>query len=180
MGYTVEEYLDFYEKMLERAQQPNLAFGKPVKLNQKPKKYADEDPQVLTDGAFGGSSYFANWLGFEGNDLDAILDLGSVQQINRISSAFLQVVNHIVFFPERVSYYYSSDGNDFKVLPQLENVYPLTKQSKVNDVQLFQASFAPVSARYIRIVAKNPGEAPIWHFGAGLPSWIFVDEIQVR
>jgi hypothetical protein len=90
------------------------------------------------------------------------------------------VVNHIVFFPDEVSYYYSSDGKDFKILKHLKNTSPLTKNSKVNDVQYFQTSFSPVNARYIRVVALNPGVAPIWHFGAGLPSWIFVDEIQIR
>jgi hypothetical protein len=180
MRFTVDEYVDFYEKTLERARIPNLALGKSVILNQPPKKYADEDPQVLTDGAFGGSSFYANWLGFDGNDLDAVIDLGSVQKIHEISSAFLQVVNHIVFFPERVSYYYSNDGKNFIRLGHLENKHPLTRTSKTNDVQYFPLSFSQVDARYVKVVAVNGGEAPIWHFGAGLPSWIFVDELEIR
>ncbi|MDD2964565.1 MAG: hypothetical protein PHQ65_03780 [Bacteroidales bacterium] len=33
-----------------------------------------------------------------------------------------------------------------------------------------------LSARYIRMVAENPGPCPSWHLGAGGKSWIFADE----
>jgi hypothetical protein len=69
MRFSVDEYLDFYEYTLTRARQENLATGKKVTLLQNPKKYAGENPQTLTDGAFGGKNFNANWLGFEGNDL---------------------------------------------------------------------------------------------------------------
>ncbi len=75
MGFSVDEYISFYNKTLERANSPNKAAGKLVTLNTKPKKYADENPQALTDGAWGGNSFYSNWLGFEGNDLDAVIDL---------------------------------------------------------------------------------------------------------
>ena len=62
----------------------NLASLKKVTLLTNPKKYAKEDPQVLTDGALGGNSFYSNWLGFEGNDLDAVVDLGSSNFINTL------------------------------------------------------------------------------------------------
>jgi hypothetical protein len=64
----------------------------------------DENPQALTDGALGGSNFYANWLGFEGNNLEAVIDLEQETEIDTISTAFLQVTNHIVFFPESVTY----------------------------------------------------------------------------
>ncbi|MCB0565069.1 MAG: DUF4838 domain-containing protein [Phaeodactylibacter sp.] len=180
MRYSVEEYLQSYEFTLERAKQPNYALNRPVTLLEKPKKYADENPQVLTDGALGGSSFYANWLGFEGNDLEAVIDLEEAMEFSEISSAFLQVVNHIVFFPEKVSYYYSVDGKDFVLLGPIPNARPLERASKVNDIQNFSLSFDPVKGRYIKVKAENLGLAPIWHHGAGLPAWIFVDEVMVR
>jgi len=180
MRFTVSEYLDFYEKTLNRAQLNNLATGKSVLLGQPATKYADEDPQVLTDGAYGGSSFFANWLGFDGNDLEATIDLDELQMISEVSSAFLQVTNHIVFFPERVRYLYSVDGENFILLGMIPNARPLTKTSKTNDIQYFSLSFNPVNARYIKIIADNMKKAPVWHHGAGLSTWIFVDEIEIR
>ncbi|MEQ6122420.1 DUF4838 domain-containing protein [Reichenbachiella sp. MALMAid0571] len=180
MGYKVDEYLEVYEKTINRAQQNNLAIGKSVKLLTSPKKYADENPRTLTDGALGGANFYANWLGFEGNDMEAIIDLETSTEISKISSAYLQVTNHIVFFPSSVFYYGSEDGTDFKLLGKVKNQSQLTAKSKVNDIQYFDLSFNPTSCRYIKVVADNLDVAPEWHHGAGMGSWIFADEIMVQ
>lgn len=180
MGYTVDEYLALFENTLQMAAMTNVARNKKVTLNTKPKKYAAENPQALTDGALGGSNFYANWLGFEGNDLEAVIDLGSEMEIDTISTAFLQVTNHIVFFPENVSYYISQDLNSFQKLETVANPRPLTAESKRNDIAYFTAVFKPVKARYIKVVAKNMSTAPAWHNAAGAPAWIFADEVIVN
>ncbi len=180
MGYTVEEYLALFEKTLQRAAIPNLAKGKKVTLHTQPKKYAAENPQALTDGALGGSNFYANWLGFEGNNVEATLDLEKEIEIKTISSAFLQVTNHIVFFPEEVSYFYSNDLKTFTKLETVANPNPISKESKKNDVEYFTSNFAPTKARYIKIIGKNVAKAPFWHNAAGLPAWIFIDEVIVN
>jgi hypothetical protein len=180
MKYTVNDYLTLYKNTVERAEQPDIAYHKPVKLLTKPKKYAGEDPQTLTDGAFGGANFYANWLGFESNNLDAVIDLEKVSTVSEVSTAFLQVVNHLVFFPLDVSVYSSVDGKNFTMLKRVKNKRPLTKNSKINDIQDFTARFPKVKARYIRVKARNMKTPPVWHHGTGQPSWIFVDEIQVK
>lgn len=55
MGYTPKEYIASFTKTIGRATLPNKAKGKKVTLLTQPKKYANENPQVLTDGAFGGT-----------------------------------------------------------------------------------------------------------------------------
>ncbi len=37
-----------------------------------------------------------------------------------------------------------------------------------------------ISARHIRFVAKNVGECPPFHKGAGGNAWIFIDEIIIE
>ncbi len=180
MGFTVDEYLNSYAKALDVAKQPNKALDKKVTLITKPKKYANEDPQVLTDGALGGNGFYANWLGFEGNHLEAIVDLGQVQQVNSISMAFLQVTNHVVFFPTTVTYYGSMDNRNYSKLGHVRNANPLTKKSKVNDIQYFDVNKVNQQLRYIKITAENMGQPPYWHHAAGTPSWIFADEILVN
>ena len=178
MGYTVDEYAQGYQRALKVAQKPNKAKGKNVMALTPPKKYADEDPMVLTDGALGGSSFYANWLGYEGNDMEVVVDLGTPQTISTISMAFLQVTNHIVFFPTSVTYYGSDDNENFTRLARVDNPKPLQKNSKVNDIHYFESSFLPQKVRYIKVVAKNT-KTPYWHHAAGLPSWVFADEIIV-
>ncbi len=180
MGYTVDEYLNLYKETLKRAAIPNIAIGKNVTLLTKPKKYAEENPQALTDGALGGSNFYSNYLGFEGNNLEAVIDLGSPMDFSTISTAFLQVTNHIVFFPESVTYSYSSDGKIFKELTKVANSKPLSKTSKKNDIEYFTGNFSTQKARYIKVEAKNISKAPGWHNAAGLPAWIFIDEVIVN
>ena len=180
MGYTVDEYLALFENTLHRAAIPNVASHKKVTLNTKPKKYAGENPQALTDGALGGSNFYANWLGFEGNNLEAVIDLEQETEIDTISTAFLQVTNHIVFFPESVTYFWSTDNNSFRKIETIANASPLTAESKRNDIAYFTSSFQPVKTRYIKVVAKNMLTAPAWHNAAGSPAWIFVDEVIVN
>ncbi len=179
MRFTVAEYLDQYERTLEKAARANIAAGKPVTLLTQPKKYANEDPQTLTDGALGGSSFFANWLGFVGNDMEAVIDLGEEQMIRGVATDFLQVTNHLVFFPLSVTYYSSTDGQQYRKLGTITNPKPLTRESKVNDVESFQLQFSPLRARYLKVVADNMDTAPVWHHGAGQPVWIFADEVMV-
>ena len=180
MRFMVSEYLDMYDKTIDRASNGNIAVGKPVKLNTKPTKYANEDPLVLTDGAYGGASFYANWLGFL-EDCEAVVDLEEPKPINEINTAFLQVVNHVVFFPHWVEFYGSNDGKSFAKLGRVENRDPLSPKSKINDIQYFSISnLEGKSYRYIKLLARNFDETPLWHHAAGDPAWIFLDEIEIR
>jgi hypothetical protein len=40
--------------------------------------------------------------------------------------------------------------------------------------------FAPTNVKYLRVKAVNYGKLPSWHISAGNPTWIFLDEIQVK
>lgn len=180
MRFTVEDYGNAYLKSIKVALQPNIASGKKVTLLTKPKKYANENPQALTDGALGGANFYSNWLGFEGNHLEAVIDLEETKEVKSISTAFLQVTNHIVFFPKQVTYYGSVDGKNYSKLGAVSNKYPLNKKSKINDIQYFNLKINPSPLRYIKIKAENLKEAPYWHHAAGLPSWIFADEVIVN
>ena len=179
MGYTVSEYVYYFDKALDLAVKNNIAKYKPVSLLTKPTKYANEDPKVLTDGALGGSSFYSNWLGFVDNDMDAIVDLEKERFINSITTSFLQVTNHVVFFPPSVEFLISNDNKNWKSIGKIDNQSKLSKKSKVNDIQVFETNIN-TTARYIRVLAQNYGDAPYWHHAAGQPSWIFSDEIIIE
>ena len=110
--------------------------------------------------------------------MEVVVDLGETQTISTISMAFLQVTNHVVFFPSSVEYYGSRDNTEFTALGTINNPKPLVKTSKVNDIHYFDLALNSKKYRYIKIRAKNT-ETPYWHHAAGLPSWIFADEIII-
>ena len=180
MGFTVTDYVSNYQNALTIAIKNNIASGKKVTLETIPKKYANEDPQVLTDGALGGNSFYSNWLGFEGNNMEAYVDLNEITEINSLSINFLQVTNHIVFFPKNVEFLQSDDKSNWTTLGTVENNLKLNPRSKVNDIQTFSIDVENIKTRYVKVVAKNLSKAPIWHHGADLPSWIFADELIIE
>ncbi len=180
MGFTVTDYVSNYQNALTIAIKNNIASGKKVTLETIPKKYANEDPQVLTDGALGGNSFYSNWLGFEGNNMEAYVDLNEITEINSLSVNFLQVTNHIVFFPKNVEFLQSDDKSNWTSLGRVENNLKLNPRSKVNDIQTFSIDVENIKTRYVKVVAKNLSKAPIWHHGADLPSWIFADELIIE
>jgi len=179
MGLPLTDYLQGYQKLIASAKEVNKAKNSKVTLAIKPVKYAKEDPQALTDGAFGGWSFYANWLGFL-DDMKATIDLGKVTNFSEVSVSFLQVTNHVVFFPTAVTFEASEDGINYTPIQTVDNVFPLVKTSKVNDIQVFATGSKSQKARFIRVTGKNMKSPPYWHHAAGTGAWIFADEIVVK
>ncbi len=179
MGLPLDDYLHAYNTFIQTSSSENLAKGSKVTLKYKPTKYAREDPQTLTDGAFGGWSFYANWLGFL-DHMDATIDLGEEKSFSQISINFLQVTNHVVFYPLDVSFEISHDGINFEKVSVAENKYPLTKESKINEIQNFASAKKDMKARFVRVIGNNMKSPPYWHHAAGTGAWIFADEIVVE
>jgi hypothetical protein len=180
MGYRVEEYFDFNNKTMDKAMKNNIALNQNVRTLTQPKKYANENPMVLTDGAFGGANFYANWLGYEGYDMEVIVDLGGSKEVKFAGISFLKVVNHIVFFPSQVSFYGAEKESEFVLLGAQKNDMPLLEGGKINDVQNFAITFPKQNIRYLKIKASSLKTAPDWHHGAGMPCWIFADEVIIN
>ncbi|MEE4116774.1 MAG: DUF4838 domain-containing protein [Marinilabiliaceae bacterium] len=180
MRYTVDEYISSYNIALERSALANKASGADVVLLSRPHKYAGEDPTTLTDGALGGNNFYSGWLGFEGNDMEVVTDLGKEMKISSLNTAFLQVTNHIVFFPALVKVSYSTDNVLFNNIDLKLTSAPLGPDSKINDIEYYNFEFKALTARYIKLYAQNIKHAPGWHNASGLPAWIFCDEIIIN
>ena len=71
------------------------------------------------------------------------------------------------------------DNQHFENFGTINNPFPLAKDSKVNDIQFFKLNFEKRNTRYIKVRATNK-KTPYWHHAAGLPSWIFADEIIIN
>ena len=69
----------------------HIAFGKKVALTEKASpKYNTGGLDALTNGVGGQNSRYGDkeWLGFEGTDLNATIDLGSKTKFNSFSTRF--------------------------------------------------------------------------------------------
>ncbi|MFZ5517649.1 MAG: DUF4838 domain-containing protein [Candidatus Zhuqueibacterota bacterium] len=178
-GTTPQHYLKSVQQLLRVSVQGNLAFGKPVTLNTRhSEKYPVGGGSALTNGLHGPNDYHYNWLGFEDEHLEAIIDLGQSHPIQRIQTTFLQQWYAWIWLPEFVEFSISEDGEHFDLVNQVKNTIPDTQPEAFT--QQFQTEVSGKSARYIKVFASSRLKCPGWHIGVGGKAWIFIDEIVVE
>ncbi len=141
-------------------------------------QYTGGGDEALIDGRRGSTDFrLGAWQGYEGTDLDAVIDLGSVTSVSRVGLGCLQDNNSWIFFPRSVEFSFSSDGSTF--LSSFVAANTISEKDEVIQTREFAVEPQSVSARYVRVRAKNIGVCPEWHKGAGSKAWLFVDEITV-
>ena len=152
------------------------ATGKPVTLTAEPSpKYPPRDGvAALVNGVNGSTSYGdEQWVGLEGPDLEAVIDLGETVQVSSVTVTSLSDRPNWVFPTTGVEVSGSTDGSDFAPLGRAA-----APESGAAIVPV-DVSFPPATVRYLKAVVRNR-LIPAGHEGAGSPAWLFVDEIVVR
>ena len=119
-----------------------------------------------------------NWLGFEGEDAEMIIDFGKSIEINEIIVGCLQAQKSWVFAPENIEYFISENGNQFQNIGAYSNPEATSKGENMR-MDISQ-NFDNTEGRYLKISIKNIGQCPEWHKGAGGTCWLFVDEIAIK
>ncbi|MDN5201480.1 alpha-L-fucosidase [Fulvivirgaceae bacterium BMA10] len=166
------------QSFVKRASFNQSKYGITLK-NSFSEKYTAGGNLALTDGLTGSNSYGDDhWQGYEGDDLDAIIDLGSTRKINAISVNFLQDTKGWIFGPNQVIFSISEDGKSFTEIFRSEHEIPVEDQ--MVSIQTALAKTDGQSARYIQVLARNIGVCPAWHPGDGSKAWLFVDEITIK
>ena len=147
-------------------------------INTVKPKYTTIGIKSLVDGIRASTNFNdGHWLGLQGEDLDVLIDLGKATRMHSISVGFLEDQKSWIFLPLSVEILTSSDGKEFTNQKKLK--YMTEKSPQMVIIKDFKATFEGVSSRYLRIRAKNIGQCPPWHPGAGNPAWMFADEIMV-
>ncbi len=157
----------------------HLAVGASVDLRVPPNpRYPGLGAQSLTDGRLGSRDFRdGGWLGFEADDLDAVVDLGGTKTVRQISLDCLSSQTSWIFFPQHVEFAVSTDSSAWETAGRVELMPEVRPEPSVRRVGL---DIEPRRARYVRVRAVNLGECPAWHSGAGGRAWLFADEIVVR
>jgi hypothetical protein len=151
----------------------SVVFEKPYSA-----KYPGRGDTTITDGRRGSLNFQdKEWLGFDGDDVVATIDLGESKAIHKIAIGCLQQQGSWIFLPTEVKFIVSSDGINWKTVGNQSNA---VKQKESVVARDFSTAVKDVSARYVRVAAKNVGTCPPWHPGAGDKAWLFVDEVVVE
>jgi hypothetical protein len=148
-------------------------------LSKYAPQYSAGGADALIDGARGGADFrMGAWQGFQGQDFEALIDLGEVKSVTRLGAGFLQDVGSWIWLPTRVEFELSLDGVNFS--KAAVSTHDVSDRDTHITVREISSTFPRRDARFIKVRAYNYGAVPLWHPGAGGKAWIFVDEIIVE
>ncbi|MBL7726146.1 MAG: family 20 glycosylhydrolase [Dinghuibacter sp.] len=155
----------------------NLATGQKITLKELPtKKYPGEDgANGLVNGLVSERGIASpEWLGWEGADMEAVIDLGVSQKISRATVHTLEQNGSWIYLPQYIEVFFSNDGKNFTSAGKSSEFIADKQTTSTVTVHLNQ-----VKARYIKLLVKNFGNIPTGKPGAGHKAWLFVDEIKL-
>ncbi|MBS1655792.1 MAG: beta-N-acetylhexosaminidase, partial [Bacteroidetes bacterium] len=156
----------------------NKATGKKITLNKQPSpSYPGNGAFTLVDGVQNekGLMHRKEFLGFNGADCDALIDLGSFNDITSVTIHAFKQTGSWIWQPLNVEAFSSVDGMYFSSLGITDH-YTETKDGNL----IYKLSFDPMNTHYVRVVIKNQGPIDPGYPGAGNKAWLFVDEIEVN
>lgn len=155
----------------------NTATGQKITLKEPPsKKYpGDDGANGLVNGLVSERGIASpEWLGWQGPDMEAVIDLGVAQKISRATVHTLEQTGSWIYLPQFVEVFTSTDGKNFNSAGKSSEFIPDKQMMKNITVHVNQ-----VKARYVKLVVKNFGEIPSGKPGAGNRAWLFVDEVRI-
>ena len=142
-------------------------------------QYSAGGDLALIDFVHGNENFqTGTWQGYEGTDIDAVVDLGAIMPVRTLSLGCFQDQGAWIFMPLDVTFWISDDGKNFSKAGVVAN----DVDEKLSGVKTkeFSLNVKGTKTRFVKVVARNRGACPVWHPGAGSKSWIFADEINVE
>jgi hexosaminidase len=161
-------------RLFQQSFRIHKAVGTTVVLQNKPVARFDPGASVLINGLFGSNRYNDDqWVGFSGDDLAAVIDLGSEQPIQRLALNVLNYHWQRMWAPVTLQVLASTDGESYKELYRQDS-FP------VNGINKIDVKVKPVQAKYIKVTGANKGVIPAGEYGAGGNALLLIDEIVVE
>lgn len=159
----------------------NKATACPIKLLQKPHPFQEySGSSLLVDGLEADDTNHASgrWIGFCGNDLEAVIDLGEPKQISSVGIHTCVEKGSWIFDARSFEAEGSADGVVF--FPLASEQYPAMKQTDANAIYTHKLTFETTQIRYLKVKVTSEHHIPSWHSGTGRPGFVFVDEIVAK
>ena len=158
----------------------NKATAKPITLLQPThRSYGYGGAPTLTDGLKGNHNYrTGRWLGFAGNDFEAVIDLQKTEEVSQVSLSTCVEKGDWVFDARGLIVSVSEDGELYTDVFCEE--YPAMTEKNPNQIYSHELNFSPVKARYVKVKALVEHSMPDWHGAKGYGAFLFVDEIAVN
>ncbi len=148
------------------------AVGANITINKKPhRSYQGSGAQGLINGISGSDKRYGDkeWLGFWGEDIEIVIDLGEEMEINKIKTRFHNGNGQWIYAPEKIEVSFD-EGQDIYF-------------TSINTNDLIAKCWMILEnkrARFVHLKIPNYGIIPEGKQGAGNPAWTFIDEIIIN
>jgi hexosaminidase len=157
----------------------NKATGKPITLKTPPSKsYPGNGEFTLVNGIRsqpGNNIYFRNYLGFDGGDMEATIDLGKIIPVRTVKAFFLHQPGSWIYRPLEIQVSTSTDGINFKTAGSSDKIVHEAEESSIGHIPFIFSN----KTRFIKVLIKNFGLIKPGDPGEGNKPWLFIDEIQI-
>jgi hypothetical protein len=149
-----------------------------ISINSPHESYGEADGRSMIDGYFGKFTFSDGWSGWKGNDMEVIIDLGSVRSVKEVSVGYMLSDQGWIMPPKEMMIEGSTTNESFVPLGSMK--FESMSGPEPNSILRPVLQLKPTSARYLKVKLINCGQLPDWHGAAGQPSWMFLDEILVN
>ncbi|MHB9055303.1 MAG: glycoside hydrolase family 20 protein [Paludibacteraceae bacterium] len=153
---------------------------KPIKLLTTPEKsYTYTGASLLNDGLRGTDTNYktGRWMGFQANDLVAVIDLEKPTEISKASVQTCVNTGDWILDAKNFKISVSDDGVNYKFIAGIETD-PNTKTTHWQGIMNHTLIFPALTTRYVKATVGRFTEFPKWH-GAHGNAYVFVDEISL-
>ncbi|WP_228455428.1 beta-N-acetylhexosaminidase [Chryseobacterium potabilaquae] len=147
--------------------------GKSIILEEQPSEnYSFGGAFTLVDGIIGNQKQLGKtWLGFQGKDATATIDLGTKTEFSEIYFNVLENKGSWIHLAKSATVFLSDNGKDFKKVSEIskDEIQKAKGKIKINIGEQY--------SKYIKIKIENAGIIPAGNPGADSKAWLFIDEI---
>ncbi len=157
----------------------NKATGKKISLTKEASNnYPGNGAFTLVNGVQNekGLARSREFLGFNGSNCEAIIDLGKPTTVSNVIIHSLHQKGSWIWRPQTLEVFSSTDGINFSVLGLTDDFLNTSKDGNGTMTVRFNA----IETKFIKVKITNWGEIPAGEPGAGHKPWLFADEIEIN
>ena len=150
--------------------------GKKITFVESPaERYSVGGKGAVVNGVRGSTEKYGDseWLGWEGMDVEALIELGG-EEVSKVTLHFFNGEGQWIYLPKQVTVSYSEDGEQFFKIGESDSINGDTK------VVTVPIETEITKVRTLKIEVKRFGKIPDGAQGAGHEAWTFLDEIIIE
>jgi hypothetical protein len=151
-GLPPEKYKEIFERYYGLKVTDNLALQGKIKYNTNySERLSAGGGRALINGIRAENNGSKHWQGFEGVDMDVVIDLGEEKYISSIEVGFRKYEFFNVRLPQYVDFFGSDDGELFTKISRIKPENEPNNPGYITNIKCKSEG----SFRYVRVYAKN-------------------------